>query len=400
MDVIQIRFPTLAVEILNNLDDQSLMKYKESNRDNWKFLGQERFYWIRILKKFNDYFETSRETWRKAISKTSAGIVKKLAIAVFTFFKTESDNFIELHFSLKGDHSPFIPVLIAAYDGDLNFFQQMNEKSSDLKQPPSETKPIQFAAYRGNMAICKLLINECDNNHVYDKSRETTLLYSALGGHLEVYQLFYDSAKVKNPKLEGIGNTPLHFAAAKGHLEVCKFIIGREDNENPANNIGATPLHSAALHGQLEVCHFIFNNLRGKNPASEINPGDNHGDTPLHYATAKGNLDICKFILENITVKNPKNNHGRTPLHMAAMFGHLHVCKLFFDYVDEKNPACDAGITPLHYAAKRGHLDVCKLFMANIKDIHPKNLEDKTPKDLAKERNHVYILLLFQLADI
>ena len=118
MDVIQIRFPTLAVEILNNLDDQSLMKYKESNRDNWKFLCQERFYWIRILKKFNDYFETSRETWRKAISKTSAGIVKKLAIAVFTFFKTESDNFIELHFSLKGDHSPFIPVLIAAYDGD------------------------------------------------------------------------------------------------------------------------------------------------------------------------------------------------------------------------------------------------------------------------------------------
>ena len=146
MDVIQIRFPTLAVKILNNLDDQSLMKYKESNRDNCKFLGQERFYWIRVLKKFNKYFETSRETWRKAISQTSAGIVKKLAIAVFTFFKTEFKSFIEIHFSLKGDQSPlFTPVLIAAYDGDLNFFQQMNEKSSDLKQPQSKTKPIQFA---------------------------------------------------------------------------------------------------------------------------------------------------------------------------------------------------------------------------------------------------------------
>ena len=166
MDVIQIRFPTLAVKILNNLDDQSLMKYKKSNRDNSKFLGQERFYWIRILKKFNDYFETSRDTWRKAISKTSTGIVKKLAIAVFTFFKTESDSFIEIHFSLKENKSsPLMPVLIAAYDGDPNFFQQMNEKSSDLKKSQCKTKQIQFAAYRGNMAICRLLLNECEKNH-------------------------------------------------------------------------------------------------------------------------------------------------------------------------------------------------------------------------------------------
>ena len=52
MDVIQIRFPTLAVKILNNLDDQSLLKYKEFDRDNCEFLSKERFYWIRILKKY------------------------------------------------------------------------------------------------------------------------------------------------------------------------------------------------------------------------------------------------------------------------------------------------------------------------------------------------------------
>ena len=121
MDVIQKRFPTLAVNILNILDDQSLLKYKESNRENCEFLGQERFYWIRILKKYNEYFETSKETWKKAIYKSPCRIVKKLAMADVTFIKKDLDYFMQFHFYIKKDQ--LTPLLIAAYDGDLMFFQ-------------------------------------------------------------------------------------------------------------------------------------------------------------------------------------------------------------------------------------------------------------------------------------
>ena len=103
MDVIQKRFPTLAVNILNILDDQSLLKYKESNRENCEFLGQERFYWIRILKKYNEYFETSKESWKMSISKIKAGFVKKLAMATMNFFKTASVDFRKGHFHPKKD---------------------------------------------------------------------------------------------------------------------------------------------------------------------------------------------------------------------------------------------------------------------------------------------------------
>ena len=91
MDVIQKRFPTLAVNILNKVCDKSLLTYKESNKENCEFLVQERFYWIRILKNYNIYFETNKESWKKAISKTPCGIVKKLATAVITFIKKDSD---------------------------------------------------------------------------------------------------------------------------------------------------------------------------------------------------------------------------------------------------------------------------------------------------------------------
>ena len=90
MDIIVGRFPTLAVNILKNLDDQSLVKFKEASRDCFKFIIQERFYWIRILKKYDEYFETSKESWKMAISKTPAEFVKRLAMAVLTLFKTTS----------------------------------------------------------------------------------------------------------------------------------------------------------------------------------------------------------------------------------------------------------------------------------------------------------------------
>ena len=49
MDIIVERFPTLAVNIFKNLDDQSLVKFKKAGRDYFTFIIQERFYWIRIL---------------------------------------------------------------------------------------------------------------------------------------------------------------------------------------------------------------------------------------------------------------------------------------------------------------------------------------------------------------
>ena len=128
MDVLLRRFPTLAVNVINNLDDQSLVQFKDTNRENYEFMDKERFYWIRILKKYSEYFETNKESWTESISKIQAGFVKKLAMATLNFFKTvprDLEDFIEIHYQIyffpKKDQ--LTPLLIAAYEGDLNFFQ-------------------------------------------------------------------------------------------------------------------------------------------------------------------------------------------------------------------------------------------------------------------------------------
>ena len=401
MDFIVRRFPTLVVNIINNLDDQSLVKFKDANRENYEFMDQERFYWIRILRKYSEYFETNKESWKMSISKIQAGFVKKLAMATLNFFKTvprDLEDFIEIHYQIyffpKKDQ--LTPLLIAAYDGDLNFFQQVKERKTNLKPSliQSEYSPIHLAAFRGHITLCRHLLGELENKNAIAKNGLTALDYAAMAGHLEVFKIFHAVAEVKNPKSTITQKTPLHFAAAKGHSEICKFIIEREDDRNPADRHNRTPLHLAARHGRLNTCCIIMNNVTNKNPAQ------NSGNTVLHLAALSQHLETFKLIFRNVNKKNPKNIDGSTPLHYAALSGSFEVCNFFFDNIAEKNPINRNGMTPLHFAAIGGHLDVCKLIIANIDDIDIKNVQDKTPMDIAKEDNKVHILQLFRLADI
>ena len=62
----------------------------------------------------------------------------------------------------------------------------------------------------------------------------------------------------KNPGT-GKGQTPLHVAADRGQLEICRLILDIVEEKNPANlKEGATPLHLAATQGHLEVCKLFL----------------------------------------------------------------------------------------------------------------------------------------------
>ena len=79
-------------------------------------------------------------------------------------------------------------------------------------------------------------------------------------------------------------------------------------DKNPKNHNNSTPLHSAAASGHLSVCQLLIEKVADKNPKDE------GGWTPLHYAAQNGHLAICQLIIENVEEKSPKDNQGRTPL--------------------------------------------------------------------------------------
>ena len=81
------RFPLISEIILNNVDDKSLTNFRKASRDNSNFLDNERFYWIRNIKRYSANFEEFQESWKKVINKTPVDFLKNLAIDVHSFFQ-------------------------------------------------------------------------------------------------------------------------------------------------------------------------------------------------------------------------------------------------------------------------------------------------------------------------
>ena len=187
------------------------------------------------------------------------------------------------------------------------------------------------------------------------------------------------------------GDTFLHTAAARKDSAVVllamksKFVM----DKNPRNNEGITPLHFAASRGHFQICGMFIDQIEDKNPK------DNHRYTPLHFAAYVGNLEICKLICNNVQDKNPSANDGETPLHLAAQNGHLAVARFLIEnIVSDKNPEDKIGMTPLHYAARKGRVAICQLILKQVEEKHPENKFGQTPLDLAD--GHKNILRVFR----
>ena len=110
MEEIFMRFPRVSQRILNNLDNQSLIRSKEVSRVIAEYVENEKFYWIRIIKKYAGNFEGFEESWKEVIRRTPLDIVKQLALTVEEFFKSYTDKKVA-------------PLHIVAEKGTFQLFQ-------------------------------------------------------------------------------------------------------------------------------------------------------------------------------------------------------------------------------------------------------------------------------------
>ena len=82
------RFPDLCCDIFDQLDDQNLAKSKEVSVSWCSFINSEKFWWIRMIRKYVDEdVNENPDIWKKVIVRTQFEIVKNLAIASRKFFK-------------------------------------------------------------------------------------------------------------------------------------------------------------------------------------------------------------------------------------------------------------------------------------------------------------------------
>ena len=235
----------------------------------------------------------------------------------------------------------------------------------------------------------------------------------------EIFKKFPKGTRQSSSFIKKWIDTPLHLAAEKGDVNSYHLIMENVKNKNPFNPCmdycflsykpphdelccrKTTPLHIAARKGHIDVCRLILENTDHKIPTDDVS-GSLVGNTPFHLAAENGHIAICQLLIENRQINfedtNPRGCNGLTVFHIAAANGHLEICKLIvktaiIEKLEENYPGSSNSLPALHIAATNGNLQVCKLIIEAVEDLDKKDPFSWgiSPMALAIKYNHLHV---------
>ncbi len=110
-------------------------------------------------------------------------------------------------------------------------------------------------------------------------------------------------------------STPLHIAAAEGHLQTAQVLVISGASVDLRDYNGYTPLYLAGRADNLRVVQMLAAN------GADVKAKDKNGFTPLHIAAFDGNTEVAMELIRLGGDVNAKAR-GYTPLDVALVAGH------------------------------------------------------------------------------
>lgn len=170
----------------------------------------------------------------------------------------------------------------------------------------------------------------------------------------------------------GLGLTPLYFAAASGQTPVIEALLQAGAKLDASSPYGS-PLTFAAMTGSTPAAKLLL--ARG----ADLNPWRADGIAVLMMASRAGNTEIVGELLRRKAAVNAKDNDGATALTHAAREGHKAVGRLLLDGGAAVDAADSRRWTPLMYAAVNGHAGFVKLLLEKGAKVNAREVKGRTP---------------------
>ena len=192
--------------------------------------------------------------------------------------------------------------------------------------------------------------------------------------------------------------TPLHYAATTGNIEMAKMLLSRKADVDAKNrSYYSRPLHLAALNGDTSMAKLLIEH------GANVNAQDAFG-APLNMAAGR---DMVKLLLDNKADVGMKNRDGFTPLHLAE---DKEIAQILIAHGANLGSTGYAGRTPLHQAAMINHNDMVEWFCSKGSPVNALDSKGQTPLMLslsmqgynihAKTRTETVRILLKYGADL
>ena len=181
------------------------------------------------------------------------------------------------------------PILVAAYHRQPEIASFLADKTVALT--------IFEAAVTGKINhILRLLARDPQLVNAYAEDGFQPLGLASYFGHLDSAEyLFKAGAPINSPSRNELKATPLHSAAAAGHVKIVEMLIKYRANPNVQEQGGYTPLHAAGQNGDLATIRAL---LYG---GADLTLRSEDGKTPLDTAIEAGHTEAAKLLQEGIT---------------------------------------------------------------------------------------------------
>ncbi|KAL6824111.1 ankyrin repeat-containing domain protein [Trichoderma camerunense] len=178
----------------------------------------------------------------------------------------------------------------------------------------------------------------------------------------------------------------LHWAAAKGLIDVVEQRLENGADVNGTIDNGCTPLMTASLGGQFEMATLLIEH------GARIDAQTQYDETALTAAASSGCVELVQLLVDKGADVEGGGNPERTPLRAAASNGRADVVQLLLDHGAQIEAKIDTALLSATY---EGHTDVVQLLLdrgASIEAITKKR--ENTPLILASWKGHTEIVRL------
>eukprot|EP00752_Nemacystus_decipiens_P005269 g4779.t1 len=253
---------------------------------------------------------------------------------------------------------------------------------------------LHAAVSEDDVEILQALLERGEDPNVLDYAGMSPLAVAAFDGRISMVEALLGAGAWLDLKDARDGYTPLHMAAAAGHIEVTGLLLAAAVSDNSkitdtgsfARDIspcsgkaecgasasssfaaaatkttearplpgvvdamsynGRRPLHLAATRNHVQVVEVLLG------AGADVDCRDKRGGTPLFYAAKEDNAESVIALLKAGASPDIKNSSGYAALHMAVQRPAAAVMKALIAAGASPGVGGERGITPLHVACE------------------------------------------------
>lgn len=251
---------------------------------------------------------------------------------------------------------------VACQVGDETLVKELLAAGAQPGKDESIIPAFHQTAVTGSVTIMEMLLESLESAAEVDvrqKHGYTPFLAAVHAGQVDMARLLLSRGASLNAEYS-TGRNALDLACSQGQAAMTRFLLDRGLDPTRPDSNGATPVHHAAASGHVDVLDEVLCRASAHVDARNATTGL----TPLAAASINGHAAAVRRLIQHGSYPDSPLSERFTALYYAAKQGHCEVARELLDAGADPNSLSLKGWTPLLIAVQNGHLKMTEVLLA------------------------------------